>query len=97
MLGQKRLVDNMIEAYVTWRDACLLVGNTYDSWTGESGTGAKAAFGRYVAALDREEQAAELYAGLVRRVGQLQSRDHLRAEWFYAPASEDAREDTTSS
>ena len=40
-----------------------------------------------MAALDREEQAAELYAGLVRRVGQLQSRDHLRAEWFYAPAS----------
>jgi hypothetical protein len=46
MLGHERIVDNMIEAYVTWREACLLVRKTYDSWTGQSGTGAKAAFGR---------------------------------------------------
>ena len=36
MLGHKRLVDKMIDAYVTWRETCLAVSDTYDSWTRES-------------------------------------------------------------
>jgi hypothetical protein len=72
-LSQKRLVDRLIEAYVSWREACLRVSDAYHSWASESGPAATSAFGWYMAALDREEHAAEVYAELVRRAGQLAS------------------------
>jgi hypothetical protein len=72
-LIQKRLVDGLIEAYVSWREACLRVSDAYGSWTSETGLGAASAFGRYMAALDHEECAAEVYAALVRRAGQFAS------------------------
>jgi hypothetical protein len=76
-LNQKRLVDGLIDAYVSWREACLQVKDAYGFWATKRGQGATSAFGRYVAALDREERAAEVYAGLVRRVGLLaSSRSH---------------------
>jgi hypothetical protein len=76
-LNQKRLVDGLIDAYVSWREACLQVKDAYSCWATERGQGATSAFGRYMAALDREERAAEVYAGLVGRVGLLaSSRSH---------------------
>jgi hypothetical protein len=47
------------------------VSDAYGSWACETGLGATSAFGRYMAALDREECAAEVYAGLVRRAGRV--------------------------
>jgi hypothetical protein len=79
-LGQKRLMDRLIEAYVSWREACLRVSDAYHSWASESGPAATSAFGWYMAALDREEHAAEVYAELVRHAGQLASSRHTRAE-----------------
>jgi hypothetical protein len=79
-LSQKRLVDGLIEAYVSWREACLRVSDAYGSWASETGIGATSAFGRYLAALDHEERAAEDYAGLVRRVGRLALSGHDPAE-----------------
>jgi hypothetical protein len=70
-LRQKRLVDGLIDAYVSWREACLQVSDAYGSWASETGLGATSAFGRYMAALDREECAAEVYAGLVGRAGRV--------------------------
>jgi hypothetical protein len=76
-LNQKRLVDGLIDAYVSWCEACLQVKDAYGFWATERGQGATSAFGRYMAALDREERAAEVYAGLVGRVGLLaSSRSH---------------------
>ena len=66
-LNRKRLVDRLLEAYLGWREACLHVSDAYASWVGQRGTRATLAFGSYLAALDREESAAEAYAGLVRR------------------------------
>jgi hypothetical protein len=68
-LTYKRLVDKMIDAYADWREACRLVTDAYRSWVSVTGPGAITGFACYSAALDREERAAELYAGLVRRVG----------------------------
>jgi hypothetical protein len=79
-LSRKRLVDGLMEAYVSWREACLQVREAYGSWASETGLGATSAFGRYMAALDREERAAEVYAGLVRRAGRLASSRHDPAE-----------------
>ena len=77
---QKRLVDKLMEAYVSWREACLRVSDAYRSWASETGLGATSAFGRYMAALDHEERAAEIYAGLVRRAGLLVSSKHDAVE-----------------
>jgi hypothetical protein len=70
-----RPVDRMIGAYIDWREACLVVHDAYDSWASASGPRARVAFTRYIAALDAEERASDVYAGLVRRVGQLTAND----------------------
>jgi hypothetical protein len=66
-LGRQRLVDKLVEAYVTWREACAWVNEAYHSWARDPGPGGTLAFGVYVAALDAEEQAADVYARLVVR------------------------------
>jgi hypothetical protein len=87
-LRQKKLVDRLIDAYVRWREACLRVSDAYDSWARETSVGATSAFGRYMAELDREERAAEVYAGLVWRAGHLASSGQDRAEPLGGAASE---------
>jgi hypothetical protein len=63
--SQKRLVDRLIEAYVSWREACLQVSDVYRSWGSETGPAASSAFGRYMAALDREERAHDIPSTVV--------------------------------
>jgi len=65
----------MIGAYVDWREACHLVHHAYRSWASATRPHASVAFWRYNAALDAEERAAEVYAGLVRRVGRPATSD----------------------
>ena len=77
-LSNKRLVDRLMEAYVSWREACLQVSDAYGSWASDTGLAATYAFGRYMAALDDEERAAEVYAGLVGRAGRLALRAPIR-------------------
>ena len=72
---ETRLGDPMISAYVDWREACRLVDDAYRSWATATGPRAGVAFWRYTAALDAEERAAEVYAGLVRRLGHPATRD----------------------
>lgn len=72
-LSHKRLVDKLIDAYVSWREACLRVSDAYGRWPSGTGAGATSAFGVYMAALDQEERAAEVYAALVRRTRRLGS------------------------
>jgi hypothetical protein len=79
-LSERRVVDRLMEAYVSWREACLRVSDAYGSWASGTGPGATSAFGSYMAALDEEEQAAAVYAGLVRRAGQFESSRHDPAE-----------------
>jgi hypothetical protein len=66
-LSRKRLVDKLVDAYVAWRETCDRVDDAYRSWASGTGPRGGLAFGLYMAALDEEEQAAEVYAGLVRR------------------------------
>jgi hypothetical protein len=37
MLNRRRVADKVIEAYVSWREACLLVSDAYDLWARETG------------------------------------------------------------
>jgi hypothetical protein len=73
---ESRLVDEMISAYVDWRDACRAVHAAYRSWATATGPHAGGAFWRYTAPIDAEERAAEGYAGLVRRIGHFVTTDH---------------------
>jgi hypothetical protein len=66
-LRRERLADQLVAAYVEWRDTCARVSDTYRSWASDTSPAARIGFGLYMAALDDEEQAAEAYAGLVRR------------------------------
>lgn len=84
-LSRKRLIDSLVEAYVDWRAACTRVNDTYWSWANETSSRGGLEFGRYMAALDAEEHAAEVYATLVRRAGTLPSSDDPPAEPLGGP------------
>jgi hypothetical protein len=85
-LTRKRLVDKLIEAYVDWREACIRVDDAYRSWASETGPPDGVAYGLYMAALDAEQQAADIYAGLVRRACRLPWSDDPPAEALRRPA-----------
>jgi hypothetical protein len=66
--NEKRLVDEAIDAYVDWREACLGVSDAYQRWAQACSADARLAFGGYRAALDREERASRVYASLVTQI-----------------------------
>jgi hypothetical protein len=59
-LAEKRLADDMTDAYVGWREERAAVWLAYDGWTSALTADAAVAFAVYTAALDREERAAEV-------------------------------------
>jgi hypothetical protein len=65
---QKRLVDDMVDAYAEWRGACAAVQAAYDLWSNAAAQDALLACGAYEAALDKEERSSQLYADRVQRV-----------------------------
>ena len=64
----KRLLDEMVEAYVDWREERATVWDAYGRWTSAQLPDSPLAFSAYCAALDREERAAHVYAELMTRV-----------------------------
>ena len=88
MQSRERLVDKLVEAYVDWRGECARVDDAYRSWASESGPCGRAAFGLYMTALDAEEQAAEVYAGLLRRAVNVPWSEDPPAERLGGPAWE---------
>jgi hypothetical protein len=85
-LTRRRLADKLVEAYVDWRESCARVDDTYRSWARETGLCGRVAFALYLAALDSEEQAAEVYAELVRRAAKLPWSEDPAAEPLGGPA-----------
>jgi hypothetical protein len=73
---QNRAVDEVIDAYVDWRQECITVSEAYQRWRSAARADAALAFQVYLAALDREERAAEVYGRLLRA---LEAR--VRAAW----------------
>ena len=84
-LSRTRLIDKLVEAYVDWREACVRVDDAYRACARETGPWGAVAFGLYVATLDAEEQAADAYAGLVRRAERLPWTQERRLEPFGEP------------
>jgi hypothetical protein len=65
---QQRRVDEMVDAYADWREECVVVQDAYDRWSHAPTAHRAEAFAAYEAALDGEERASQLYAGLVARI-----------------------------
>jgi hypothetical protein len=61
-------IDALFERYVSWREECHAAEMAYRRWLdGEHGE-RRLAFAAYLAAIDREEQAARTYADQFARV-----------------------------
>jgi hypothetical protein len=70
-LYQTQIVDDAVIAYVEWREECMEVWNAYGWWASAPPEDVRRAHAAYRAALDREEAAAKVYAGLMKRLGDL--------------------------
>ena len=57
-----------MDRYVSWRESCAAVAVSYENWTCSDRLEKALAFSMYVAALDREEQAATDYQRAVANV-----------------------------
>ena len=64
----ERLADEVIETYVSWREASVAVERSYADWYRTSRDDRRLAHAVHVAALDREERAAEAYREAVEHV-----------------------------
>jgi hypothetical protein len=64
-------VDVMLDRYVCWREECAAVQQAYRRWSNAARAERQPAYGRYLAAVKREEHAAARYEhqlGWVRRI-----------------------------
>lgn len=52
----------------TWQQECLAVASSYRRWDQSSGHQRQLAYAGYLAALEREEKAARIYASEVARI-----------------------------
>jgi hypothetical protein len=62
---RQQMVDEVFDAYLCWRIACIAVWDAHSRWVTASGSDATRNFGAYEAALDHEEHTAALYGGLI--------------------------------
>jgi hypothetical protein len=61
-------IDELVEAYVSWREASAAVWLAYERWIGSDRGERPLAYAAYLAALDGEERAARTYARHTARV-----------------------------
>jgi hypothetical protein len=67
----RRTIDELVERYISWREESRAVRTAYQQWANSGRGDHRLAYAGYVAALDREEQAARTYAGHVGRIRRL--------------------------
>jgi hypothetical protein len=66
-----QVMNDAVLAYTDWREECAEVWSAYRSWISTPSEHAWFAYADYLAALDREEVAANAYAELMERVGRV--------------------------
>jgi hypothetical protein len=62
------LVDDFMDAYLSWRQECEALRVAYRRWSTASTTDRAAEFARFSEKLEREERACEVLAGRTSRV-----------------------------
>jgi len=63
------LIDAVMDAYIDWREESAEVTATYRTWSQAPARERTLSYDNYVAALDREELAANVYMRLIDQVG----------------------------
>jgi len=63
----RELVDEVMDRYTDWREACSVVELAYRGWRSATAEESALAHAGYVAALEREASAAGAYAELIER------------------------------
>jgi hypothetical protein len=76
---QADAVDYAVDAYVRWREECAGAREAYRRWSSAPTADRMLACCAYIAALDREETAARVYAYAMRRLSDV-CWDTWRAE-----------------
>jgi hypothetical protein len=71
-----QLIDDMIECYVDWREACAAMGVTYERWSRGATEERARLFAAYRAALDQEEATEAQYRAVINRVAARAGRPH---------------------
>jgi hypothetical protein len=66
-LERRQYLDDIVDDYVSWREACAMVASAYSNWQRAGRQAQKLAFSEYVAALNCEEEAAKAYQQAVER------------------------------
>ena len=59
------LLDDLVDAYVDWRESARAVTDAYDRWSFASGRERASRFAAYAATLDQEQKTATAYADAV--------------------------------
>ncbi len=59
--ARRKYLDDLVDDYVSWREACGTVSLAYDNYKRAGREDRKLAFNEYIAALDCEEGAATVY------------------------------------
>jgi hypothetical protein len=65
---RSELIDELMDMYVEWREACIALRVAYEHWSSVRVAERKLAFATYEAALDWEEQASAIYADRINQV-----------------------------
>ena len=65
---RKRQVDELIDQYVSWREACAVVRFDYERWIAAGRENEAVTFASYSTALDREEEAAVAYQAAAKQI-----------------------------
>jgi hypothetical protein len=66
--SRQAIADEFLESYVSWRETCEAVSSSYQWWGTCAARQRDLAFESYLAALDREEIAAQVHADRAERV-----------------------------
>jgi hypothetical protein len=80
--ASERLVDEVVERYVDWREASAAADHAYVQWSNAPASGREGTFAAYAVALDQEEMAAGLYRTVLERLRKL--FPHGRYDWHSA-------------
>jgi hypothetical protein len=67
----RRAIDDLLTRYIAWREECHTVRVAYQQCANDDRGERERAYAGYLAALDREERAASVYADHVDRVRRL--------------------------
>jgi hypothetical protein len=89
------MIDQLLEFYCAWREECVHVDAAYWGFSVASPPDRALAHAAYIAALDREESAARVYADQISRVSDRVRADAQR-EALLLQGCDDARESSRS-